>query len=157
MAVHRLTHQQTLPAELPAVWSFFSDAANLQTITPEYMRFRVTSGDLPDEIYPGQIITYTVSPILRIPLFWMTEITHVAPRKMFVDEQRRGPYRMWHHQHHFEACEGGVLMTDIVHYELPFWIFGELARPLFVSRQLNNIFEYRKHKMASLFPGVGGN
>jgi ligand-binding SRPBCC domain-containing protein len=68
-----------------------------------------------------------------------------------VDEQRRGPYRMWHHQHHFEENSGGVLMTDIVHYELPFWIFGELARPLFVSRQLDNIFEYRKQKVAALF------
>jgi len=152
MAVHRLDQQQILSATLPEVWNFFSHAANLQTITPDYMRFRVTSGDLPGDIYPGQIITYKVSPILNIPLFWMTEITHVEPQKMFVDEQRRGPYRMWHHQHHFESCKDGVLMTDIVHYELPFWVFGELARKLFVSRQLDNIFEYRKQKVESLFP-----
>jgi ligand-binding SRPBCC domain-containing protein len=82
----------------------------------------------------------------------MTEIKHVLPQRLFVDEQRRGPYRLWHHQHHFEERDGGVLMTDIVHYELPFRWLGELARPLFVSRQLTDIFEYRKQKMASLFP-----
>jgi ligand-binding SRPBCC domain-containing protein len=150
--IHKLIHYQQLNADLPTLWRFFSHAANLQTITPEYMRFRVTSGDLPEELYPGLIITYKVAPILRIPLFWMTEIKHVVPQRLFVDEQRRGPYRVWHHQHHFEARSGGVLMTDIVHYELPFWWFGELARPLFVSRQLTNIFEYRKQKVASIFP-----
>lgn len=152
MAVHRIKHTQQLNADLDTVWQFFSHAANLQTITPKYMRFRVTSGDLPDEIYPGMIITYKVSPLLRIPLFWMTEIKHVLPKRLFVDEQRRGPYRMWHHQHHFEERDGGVLMTDIVHYELPFWPIGELVHPLFVSRQLADIFEFRKQKVASLFP-----
>ena len=152
MAVHRLIYKQQINADLPAVWSFFSHAANLQVITPDHLRFRVTAGDLPAEIYPGLIITYTISPILRIPLFWMTEIKHVAPQKMFVDEQRRGPYRMWHHQHHFEANNDGVLMTDIVHYELPLWFLGELARPLFVNKQLTGIFEYRRQKIASLFP-----
>ncbi len=154
MAVHRIYYQQHVPADIKTVWGFFSHAANLQTITPEYMRFRVTSGDLPDVIYPGMIITYKVSPLLGIPLFWMTEIRHVVPEKLFVDEQRRGPYRMWHHQHHFEERDGGVLMTDIVHYELPFSIFGELARPLFVKRQLTDIFEYRKQKVAALFPAA---
>src|ERR1044072_8072318 len=89
------------------------------------------------QIYPGQIITYKVSPVLGIPLFWMTEITHVVPGKLFVDEQRRGPYRLWHHQHHFEAVTGGVLMTDIIHYELPLGWLGELVRILVVRRQLD--------------------
>jgi ligand-binding SRPBCC domain-containing protein len=151
MAVHQLIHRQELHADLATVWQFFSHAGNLQAITPEYMRFRVTSGDLPDEIYPGMIITYKVSPLLRIPLFWMTEITHVSPQKMFVDEQRRGPYRMWHHQHHFESVTGGVLMTDIVHYELPLGFLGEIARSLFVKQQLTDIFEYRKQKVTAIF------
>ena len=153
MAVHRIVHQQQLPTDLMTVWDFFSHAGNLQAITPEHMRFRVTSGDLPEEIYPGMIITYKVSPLLGIPLFWMTEIRHVVPGRLFVDEQRRGPYRLWHHQHHFEARDGGVLMTDIVHYELPLGFLGELARKLFVDRQLTDIFEYRKKKVAALFPG----
>ncbi len=151
MAVHKLTQQQFLKADLQTVWHFFSGANNLQKITPEQMNFRVTSGDLPEEIYPGMIITYKVSPVLGIPLFWMTEIMHVLPGKLFVDEQRRGPYRLWHHQHHFEERDGGVLMTDIVHYELPFGFFGEIARWLFVKRQLNHIFEYRNKKVEELF------
>lgn len=152
MPVHRIFQQQQINADLVTVWKFFSHAANLQAITPDYMNFRVTSGELPDEIYPGQIITYKVSPVLNIPLFWMTEIVHVAHQKMFVDNQLRGPYAMWHHQHHFEARDGGVLMTDIVHYELPLWWLGEIVRPLFVNRQLANIFEYRRQKVAGMFP-----
>jgi ligand-binding SRPBCC domain-containing protein len=153
MAVHRLIFKQHLNTDLPTAWRFFSHAANLEIITPDHMNFRVTSGALPDEVYPGQIITYKVSPILGIPLSWMTEITQVVHLLHFVDEQRRGPYRMWHHEHHFEEIpDGGVLMTDIVYYELPLWLLGELARPLFINRQLHNIFEYRKNKIASLFP-----
>lgn len=151
MAVHRIYRQQQVNAPLPKVWDFFSHAANLQTITPEYMNFRVTSGELPDEVYAGQIITYKVSPILGIPLFWMTEILHVVPQRRFVDQQVRGPYRMWHHQHHFEARNDGTLMTDIVHYELPLWLIGEAAHTLFVRKQVSEIFEYRKEKINSLF------
>jgi len=153
MAVHKLIHQQHLPGDLLTVWSFFSGAGNLQAITPDYMRFRVTSGELPEEIYPGMIITYKVSPVLGIPLFWMTEITQVIPGKLFVDEQRRGPYSLWHHQHHFEEKDGGVLMTDIVHYELPLGFLGEIARALFVLRQLDAVFAYRREKVAGLFKG----
>lgn len=151
MAVHQYTQEQMLPADLKTVWKFFSGAGNLQAITPEYMRFRVTSGALPEEIYPGMIITYKVSPLLGIPLFWMTEITQVQPLKMFVDEQRRGPYRMWHHQHHFEEKDGGVMMRDIVHYELPLGILGEVANALFVKRQLNEIFEFRRKKVEAIW------
>jgi ligand-binding SRPBCC domain-containing protein len=151
MAIHRFTQEQFLNADLPAVWKFFSSAGNLQDITPKYMGFRVTSGALPDEIYPGLLITYKVSPLLGIPLFWMTEITHVVPGKLFVDEQRRGPYGLWHHQHHFEEKDGGVLMKDIVHYELPLGFLGNLANSLFVRRQLESIFDYRKDKVGGLF------
>jgi ligand-binding SRPBCC domain-containing protein len=151
MAVHQLIRKQHIPAAPAAVWSFFSGAGNLQAITPAYMKFRVTSGELPQEIYPGQIITYTVSPVLGIPLYWMTEITHVVPGRLFVDEQRKGPYRLWHHQHHFEETEGGVLMTDIVHYQLPLGPLGELARALFIGRQLDDIFAFRQRVVDDLF------
>ncbi len=143
MAVRRLLRRQHIPASAEKVWAFFSDAGNLRTITPEYMNFRVTSGDLPMDIYPGQIITYYVSPVLHIPLFWMTEITAVKKYRLFVDEQRRGPYSLWHHQHLFEEREDGVLMTDIVHYELPLGPLGLLAHALFVRKQLDAIFDYR--------------
>lgn len=151
MAVYNIRHEQFIPATLDEVWTFFSGAGNLQAITPDYMHFRVTSGDQPAEIYPGMIITYKVSPLLNIPLFWMTEITHVIPGKLFVDEQRRGPYKLWHHQHHFEAREGGVLMTDIVHYELPLGILGTAAHALFVRKQLKDIFAFRREKVDALF------
>lgn len=152
MSVYKIVREQKLNATLEEVWNFFSNPANLIQITPEHMRFRVTSGTLPDAIYPGQIITYKVSPLLGIPLFWMTEITHVAPLKMFVDEQRRGPYKMWHHEHHFSATEDGcVLMRDIVHYQLPLGPLGRLAHSLFVKKQLTDIFEVRKCRVALLF------
>jgi ligand-binding SRPBCC domain-containing protein len=152
MPVYKIVEELRLNATLDEVWAFFSHANNLQRITPKHMNFRVTSGDLPDEIYPGMIITYKVSPLLGIPLFWMTEITHVVPGKHFVDEQRRGPYKMWHHEHHFrEAPEGGVIMKDIVHYQLPMGFLGSIAHWLFVRKQLTDIFEYRKCQVKELF------
>jgi ligand-binding SRPBCC domain-containing protein len=153
MPVYKIIKEQLIDASLEAVWGFFSHPANLQRITPEHMRFRVTSGELPEEIYPGQIITYMVSPLLGIPLFWMTEITHVEPLKMFVDEQRRGPYRLWHHEHHFsKTADGKVLMRDIIYYELPLGILGAIAQKLFVRKQLADIFEYREAQVSAFFP-----
>ncbi len=154
MAIYRLHRQQWIPATLREVWRFFSNAGNLAAITPKKMAFRVTSGDLPQHIYPGQIITYKVSPLLGIPLFWMTEITAVEPEKMFVDEQRRGPYALWHHQHHFEEKDGGTLMTDIVHYEVPLGALGRLANAVVVRRELLSIFDFRAQVIAETFGGV---
>ena len=102
-------------------------------------------------MYTGQVITYTVKPVLGIPLFWMTEIKHVSDRQFFVDEQRVGPYRIWHHQHHFKEIPGGVEMTDLVHYQIPFGPLGQLANWLFVRRQLEGIFNYRWNKLEALF------
>ena len=102
-------------------------------------------------MYPGQVITYTLKPVLGIPVSWMTEITHIVPNKLFVDEQRSGPYSIWHHEHHFEEQEGKVLMTDIVHYKLPFSILGSLAHFLFVKKRLHNIFEYRQKQIERIF------
>ena len=95
-------------------------------------------------MYAGEIIEYTVKPLLGIPLYWMTEITHVEPMKYFIDEQRYGPYSFWHHQHHFKQTDKGVEMTDIVHYKMPFWLLGDLANSLIVKGQLKKIFEFRK-------------
>ncbi|MCG7858958.1 SRPBCC family protein, partial [Flavihumibacter sediminis] len=104
------------------------------------------------KMYPGQIIEYTVKPLFGIPLYWMTEITHVEEGKYFVDEQRFGPYSLWHHQHHFREVPGGVEMTDIVHYKIPLWILGDIANALFVRKQLQGIFDYRFKKVNELFP-----
>lgn len=150
--MYALKRIQTLPINLDQAWEFFSTPKNLKIITPDYMGFDVKSDpDFLDNMYAGQIISYTVRPVLGIPLFWMTEITHVEPGRFFVDEQRIGPYRLWHHQHHFKAVPGGVEMTDLVHYHLPLGILGRLAHWLFVRRQLEGIFRYRYQKLESLF------
>ncbi len=142
MFSHFLHRKQFLPVTPEEAWNFFSDPSKLQEITPAYMHFRITSGK-PERMFAGQIITYTVRPVLGIPLFWMTEITHVKEGEYFIDEQRMGPYAFWHHRHLFRKVPGGVLMEDQVHYRLPFFILGELAHILFVKRQLNAIFNYR--------------
>ena len=122
------------------------------------MQFTVTSDpELLKQMYTGQIITYTVRPVLNIPLFWMTEIKHVEPGVFFVDEQRIGPYVIWHHQHHFKAIPGGVEMTDLVHYKLPLGPLGALAKWLFVGRQLDGIFDYRWKKLEQLFGSISEN
>ena len=149
--VYSLKTVQHIPVSLDKAWDFFSNPANLQTITPQKMGFKIISKHQGDKMYPGQIIEYTVSPVLNIPLYWMTEITHVEDKKYFVDEQRFGPYDLWHHQHHFKGTATGVEMTDIVHYKLPFWFLGDIAHGLFVKKQLEDIFEYRFKKVVSLF------
>jgi ligand-binding SRPBCC domain-containing protein len=149
--IYRLQYEQVINTSLNEAWDFFSAAENLERITPSYMRYHITSPQTGKPVYAGQVITYRIRPVLGIPLSWVTEITHVKEGKYFVDEQRRGPYGMWHHQHHFEEINGGVKMTDIVHYEMPFGILGTFARALFVKRQLEGIFEYRKKKVNELF------
>ena len=104
-------------------------------------------------MYPGQIIEYKVKPVLGIPLYWMTEITHVEHKKYFIDEQRFGPYSLWHHQHHFKEVANGVEMTDIVHYKIPFWFLGDIANTLMVKKQLKQIFDFRYKKAAEIFNG----
>jgi ligand-binding SRPBCC domain-containing protein len=152
MALYTLKRVQRLPISLERAWDFFSAPANLKQITPNYMGFDViSSDDFQDKTYPGQVITYTVRPVLGIPLFWMTEITQVSEGRYFIDEQRVGPYRIWHHQHHFKAVEDGVEMTDVVHYQLPLGFIGALAHRIFVRRQLESIFEFRRQKLLEIF------
>jgi ligand-binding SRPBCC domain-containing protein len=116
------------------------------------MRFKVLSDPaFLKKMYTGQVITYTVQPILSIPLFWMTEITHVQDKEFFVDEQRVGPYALWHHQHHFKSIDGGVEMTDLVHYQLPLGFLGDVAHWLFVKKQLTGVFDYRWKKLEEIF------
>ena len=148
--VYNLKTVQFLPCSLEKAWDFFSSPANLATITPKELNFKILSKEL-TSMYPGQIFEYKVHPVLGIPLYWMTEITHVVENKYFVDEQRFGPYTMWHHQHHFKVVEGGVEMTDIVHYKLPMWILGDIANAFFVKSQLQKIFDYRFKKVDEMF------
>ncbi len=141
--VYSIKTVQKIPISLEQAWDFFSKPDNLKEITPSNLGFNIISKHHGSTMYSGQIIEYTVKPILGIPLYWMTEITHVIDKQYFVDEQRFGPYSLWHHQHHFKEIEGGVEMTDIVHYKLPLWILGDIAQVIMVKSQLNGIFSHR--------------
>lgn len=153
MKVFKLYRKQKLPISIEEAWEFFSSPKNLKEITPDYMDFQITN-DIPEKMRSGTIITYTVKPMFGIPISWVTEITHVDEPGYFVDEQRFGPYRMWHHEHTFKEIEDGVEMEDIVNYVLPFGIFGNIAHTLFVKKQLNDIFDYRYKKLEKLFGKV---
>ena len=152
MKSYHVEFNQLLPITLAEAWSFFSNPLNLEKITPKEMAFTVTS-KLPEPVsmYPGMIITYKVSPMPGLKLNWMTEITQVAEGKYFIDEQRFGPYKFWHHQHHFEEVAGGVMMRDLLTYGLPMGIFGRIANSLFVAAKLQQIFDYRKKQVELMF------
>ena len=148
--MYQLKRTQFIPADLETCWDFFCAPKNLAVITPDYMGFDVLT-ETPGKIYEGLMIAYKVKPLFGIPLNWVTEIKYVHEQLFFVDEQRSGPYKMWHHEHHFKAVEGGVEMTDIVSYQVPFGIFGKLAHVLMVRRKLEEIFAYRFQKVEEIF------
>ena len=149
--IYELKREQFLHSNISDVWDFISSPKNLPKITPKYMNFNITSKELPEKMYPGMLISYTVSPLLGIPMKWLTEITQVEEKNFFIDEQRIGPYAMWHHQHFIEPYKDGVLMKDIVTYKLPLGILGQFAHWLFIKKQLNSIFSYRFNKMEKIF------
>ncbi len=143
MKLYKLHSKQFLNVSIDKAWDFFSDPNNLNKITPPKMGFNIKT-TLPDKMYAGMLIEYKVKPILNIPLSWVTEITQVDKPNMFIDEQRFGPYKFWHHQHIFRQVEGGIEMEDIVHYGLPLGFLGRMAHPLIVKPQLDGIFKYRE-------------
>jgi ligand-binding SRPBCC domain-containing protein len=151
MAVYSLKSTQIIPASVEALWGFFSDPMKLPTITPPDLGFKIISQHHGDHLYAGQIIEYIVKPVLNIPLYWMTEITHVEHHKYFVDEQRYGPYSFWHHQHFFNEVKYGIEMTDIVHYKVPFGVVGNWANTLLVEKSLREIFSYRYQKIEEMY------
>lgn len=153
MKLYALKSEQRLPLSLPDAWDFFSNPANLQEITPPAMRFEVTS-ELPARMHPGLIVTYRVRPLLGVPVQWVTEITHVVEPFLFVDEQRFGPYRFWHHQHHFREVPGGVEMTDLVHYAPP-TPAAPLLDWLLIGGKLKEIFGYRREVLIRRFGEIG--
>ncbi|MEZ5002649.1 MAG: SRPBCC family protein [Chitinophagales bacterium] len=148
--IYTLSVEQKLPLSIEKAWDFFSSPHNLAAITPKHMGFHITS-DTTEKMYPGQIISYKVSPLLGIKMNWVTEITHVEHHQYFVDEQRFGPYLMWHHEHHFQPLAEGILMRDKVSYKLPAGALGRLFHPALVQPQLKAIFEYRYESLDQLF------
>lgn len=150
--IHTLTQEQFLPIKLDEAWDFFSSPANLDEITPDDLGFKIIYQP-GEKMYEGQIIEYKVmvAPMVWVP--WVTEIKVVKERESFIDEQRFGPYKFWHHLHTFEEKDGGVLMKDLVHYALPFWPFGEIGHGIFVRPKLERIFDHRQKILEDRFAG----
>jgi ligand-binding SRPBCC domain-containing protein len=151
MKVYTLLRHQFLPIDLKTAWDFFSSPGNLSSITPKEMNFKILSMSGGEKMYPGQIINYKVNVLPFLRVRWVTEITHVDAPFYFTDEQRFGPYALWHHKHHFKAIEGGVEMTDEVHYAMPLGWLGRLANLFFVEREVNRIFDHRFSVLTEYF------
>lgn len=150
MKIYTLKSKQKLPISVDQAWQFLSDPRNLKTITPDYMGFKILSGaDRP--MYPGQLIQYIVTPVAGIKTKWVTEITQVRDHEFFIDEQRFGPYALWHHKHFIKEIPNGVEMEDIVDYKLPMGFLGRLAHPILVEPKLKEIFDYRREKLIELY------
>jgi ligand-binding SRPBCC domain-containing protein len=148
--MYQLKRTQFINADLRTCWNYFSSPANLRVITPNYIDFRVHT-TVPENLYEGLIIRYTIRPILGVPLSWISEIKIIREGNYFIDEQLRGPYGMWHHEHHFREVEGGVEMTDLISYCMPFGFIGRFFHWLFIRKQLESIFDYRTRKVEELF------
>jgi ligand-binding SRPBCC domain-containing protein len=150
MKIYRLEQKQILPITKTECWKFFSDPRNLQKITPPDMNFDIKS-ELSPAMHAGQIIVYRIKLLPEIKITWVTEITHVAENNYFVDEQRFGPYKFWHHQHLFKEVENGMEVHDIVHYVIPFGFLGRLVNLLFIRSRIRKIFQYRKEYLELIF------
>ncbi len=153
MRLYQLYAVQTLPISKAQAWEFLKNPRNLKEITPDHMGFHILS-DIDRPMFPGQIIQYKVNPFPHIGTKWVTEITHVVEGSYFVDEQRFGPYALWHHKHFLKEVPEGVQMEDIIDFKLPFGILGQLAYPILVKQQLLKIFRYRQQKLTKLFGEV---
>jgi len=140
--IYTLKAKQDLKISLDEAWDFFSSPKNLSKITPKNMGFNITS-DIPKLIYEGQIITYKVSPFIGFKMNWVTEITSVKNKEYFVDEQRFGPYSMWHHEHYFKPKGDKIEIIDKISFKVPFSFIGRLFTPILVIPQLKKIFNHR--------------
>jgi ligand-binding SRPBCC domain-containing protein len=148
--IKRLYREQILPISLQQAWDFFATPKNLNEVTPKELDFKILT-ELPERMYEGLIIQYRITPMVSIPVKWCTEITHIEDLKYFVDEQRQGPYKMWHHEHHFSQHKDGVLMKDILHYDIGLGIIGNLAGAMFVHKKVNEIFDFRYQALEKYF------
>jgi ligand-binding SRPBCC domain-containing protein len=148
--IHYLHREQTIPATLDKVWTYFADPHNLNELTPPNMNFEIVAGgDV--HMYVGQLIEYRVEFLRGLRSLWLTEIAHVREGAYFVDEQRIGPYRFWYHEHIFEPCDGGVKMTDHVTYSVPYGLLGDIVNQVWIKNRLSKIFNYRRQKIIELF------
>lgn len=155
MKLYQLKSKQYLPISKSEAWEFLSDPTNLKVITPDHMGFDILDG-ADRKMFPGQIIQYNVKPFPGFSTKWVTEITHVQEGSYFVDEQRFGPYSLWHHKHFIKEVKGGIEMEDIIDYKIPFGLLGQMVHPFLVKKQLQQIFNYREQKLTSLFGNMVG-
>lgn len=151
MGFYQFRRTQTINSPIEELWDFISSPKNLKKITPDYMGFDIASENIPSKMYEGMIISYKVSPLFGIKTTWVTEIVHLKENSYFVDEQRVGPYKMWHHQHILESTDNGTLMTDIVSYQPPLGFLGTLANQMIIKKKLNEIFDHRTKILVNLF------
>ncbi|HRH67798.1 MAG TPA: SRPBCC family protein [Bacteroidia bacterium] len=151
MSIIQLHFTQKIPVPVETAWDYFSDPKNLSKITPPEMNFRITSEIAKPKTYAGQMIAYTLTPMLGIRIGWLTEITQVNAPYFFVDEQRKGPYKIWHHEHEFSEISGGVEMTDRLTYEIPLGFIGDLMNSMMIRKRIEGIFEYRKNVLEKTF------
>ena len=151
MPYTQIIRKQIIKSDIGSVWRFMSSPKNLERITPKWMIFKITSKNEDQTMYPGMIISYKVTPLLNIPMKWVTEITHVNKHKYFIDGQKIGPYTLWHHEHKFQETDQGILMTDIITYIPPFKILGKIANIIFIKKRVNKIFDYRHEVLEKIF------
>lgn len=151
MPHYQIIKKQKLATTIDEAWAFISNPSNLKKITPPHMGFDITSGNEDTDMYAGMIITYKVSPVLGIKMNWVTEISHVEDKQFFIDEQRIGPYNFWHHQHRISPIKNGVLMEDIITYQPPFGIVGILLNAIFIRKNLNKIFNFRREILREMY------
>jgi ligand-binding SRPBCC domain-containing protein len=143
MKLHQIHRKQMIPISIFEAWEFFSNPENLSTITPSWLNLTLIS-DIPRGMHSGMIISYRITPIVRVPTIWISEITHVNRPTYFVDEQRLGPFRFWHHQHVFKEVGRNVEIQDIVHYAMPLGPIGEMMYSISVRKKVDSIFDFRQ-------------
>jgi ligand-binding SRPBCC domain-containing protein len=151
MGLYQMKTEQKVPADMKTLWNFISSPRNLSKITPEHMGFQITNEPIPEKMYPGMIISYKVKPLFGIEMNWVSEITQLREYEYFIDEQRVGPYAIWHHEHHVKEIDGGVLMSDIISYKPPFGFLGDIANTIIIKSQLKSIFDFRFQAMEKTF------
>lgn len=152
--MYQLKKKQNIPISLVEAWDFFSQPDNLGKITPPYMNFKILSRSDAGEMYPGMIITYKLSPLFSFTLKWSTEITQIKEHKYFIDNQIQGPYKIWHHEHHFKEINNGTEMRDILFYDVPFGFVGQILHKIFIRKRVQEIFDFREVKIKELFGSI---
>jgi len=152
MGIHYFKTSQFIPAPIDLVWDFFSSPGNLKIITPPDLKFSIISELSPENILKGQQIEYYVTPIWHMRVKWVTKISDVREKEYFVDEQLRGPYKLWQHKHFFNQTAGGMEMNDEISYDIGYGKMGDLLLLPIIRRKIEKIFSFRRKKIAEIFP-----